>query len=164
MDWGTPRVAAVCVFAFGVSGEGLFFFFFCLVFVLCVCFVCFFCFFYDAICATTRKARIVRACERPHHHLHTHPDPPPPPLWVIVPVEALMAIPFELPTLPFFFFFHGLKSLSVRQGKQGGNGHFSGPSDYVRPDCPCVFVLWWFWFLQQSEKRKRKKHKRKEKT
>lgn len=36
-------------------------------------------------------------------------------------VEALMTIPFELPTL---LFFHGLKFYSVRQGKQERNGHF----------------------------------------
>lgn len=63
-------------------------------------------FFYDAICATARKACIVCTC-KPLVNDHC--------------VEALMTIPFELPTL---LFFHGLKFYSVRQGKQERNGHF----------------------------------------
>lgn len=51
----------------------------------------FVCFFYDAICTTARKARIVCTC-KPLVNDHC--------------VEALMTIPFELPTL---LFFHGLK-------------------------------------------------------
>lgn len=63
-------------------------------------------FFYDAICTTARKACIVRTC-KPLVNDHC--------------VEALMTIPFELPTL---LFFHGLNFYSVRQGKQERNGHF----------------------------------------
>lgn len=63
-------------------------------------------FFYDAICASTRKACIVCTC-KPLVNDHC--------------VEALMTIPFELPTL---LFFHGLKFYSARQGKQERNGHF----------------------------------------
>lgn len=63
-------------------------------------------FFYDAICASARKACIVCTC-KPLVNDHC--------------VEALMTIPFELPTL---LFFHGLKFYSVRQGKQERNGHF----------------------------------------
>lgn len=63
-------------------------------------------FFHNAICATARKACIVCTCKLP---VNDHC------------VEALMTIPFELPTL---LFFHGLKLCSVRQGKQECNGHF----------------------------------------
>lgn len=63
-------------------------------------------FFHNAICATARKACIVCTCKPP---VNDHC------------VEALMTIPFELPTL---LFFHGLKLCSVRQGKQECNGHF----------------------------------------
>lgn len=76
---------------------------------LCVCFCCLQrrpLFFYDAICATARKACIVCTCKPP---VNDHC------------VEALMTIPFELPTL---LFFHGLKLCSMRQGKQECNGHF----------------------------------------
>lgn len=47
-------------------------------------------FFYDAICASTRKARIVCTC-KPLVNDHC--------------VEALMTIPFELPTLAFLSWF-----------------------------------------------------------
>lgn len=116
---GTRRVTTVCVFAFGVCREGLFFSIF----------------FTMPSAPQQKKACIVRTCE-PLVNDHC--------------VEALMTIPFELPTL---LFFHGLKSYSVRQGKQERNGHFlAGQLCETRlPSCFVCDGLWRSETLDRTE-------------
>lgn len=95
---------------------------------LCVCFCClqrrlfpfFFFFFCSAICTTARKARIVRTC-KPLVNDHC--------------VEALMTIPFELPTL---LFFHGLKSYA-KENKSIMD--ILWLHHHVKGNCSCVLLV-----------------------
>lgn len=103
---GTQRVTTVCVFAFAVCREGFFFLFF---------------FFCDAICTTARKTCIVCIC-KPLVNDHC--------------VEALITIPFELPTL---LFFQGLK-LYAKENKSVMD--ILWLSDYVKRNCWCSDGQW----------------------
>lgn len=79
-----------------------------------------FVFFYDAICATARKACIVCKCKS---LMNDHC------------VEALMTIPFELPTL---LFFHGFK-LYAKENKAVMDIFWL--SNYVKWNCPYVLFV-----------------------
>lgn len=80
----------------------------------------FFCFFCDAICTAARKACIVCTCK---------------PLVNDLCVEALITIPFELPTL---LFFHGLK-LYAKENKSVMD--ILWLSDYVKRNCSCILLV-----------------------
>lgn len=77
-------------------------------------------FFCSAICTTARKARIVRTC-KPLVNDHC--------------VEALMTIPFELPTL---LFFHGLKSYA-KENKSIMD--ILWLHHHVKGNCSCVLLV-----------------------
>lgn len=80
----------------------------------------FFFFFCHAICTAARKACIVCTCrDLVNDHC----------------VEALMTIPFELPTL---LFFHGLK-LHAKENKSVMD--ILWLSDYVKWNCSCILLV-----------------------
>lgn len=89
---------------------------------VCVCFCClrrslFFC---DAICTAPRKLCIVCTCKPPVNDRC---------------VEALITIPFELPTL---LFFQGLK-LYAKENKSVMDILWLG--DCVKPNCSCIWLV-----------------------